>query len=175
MTDVFLERTFDPPITSRDILEMAADSDWCFRAHRVAWRGSFLGSGGRRLVCWFHGADIESIRLALDGADLTVVWAGMALGGHDAGAPNVIAAHRFDTPLRRDELQALEQTTAAFMQPRGVEPWRTFLSLDHTRMLNLYTAPDPETVRVAQTEAGIPTEAVWAIERIGPEALAPNR
>ena len=61
------------------------------------------------------------------------------------------------------------------MQPRGVEPWRTFLSLDHTRMLNLYTAPDPETVRVAQTEAGIPTEAVWAIERIGPEALAPNR
>ena len=174
MTDVFLERTFDPPITSRDILEMASDADWCFKAHRVNWRGSFLGSGGRRLVCWFRGPDTESIRLALDGADLTVVWPGTAHAGSVAGVPNVIAAHRFAQPLKRDELQTLEQTTATFLQPRGVEPWQTFLSLDRTRMLNLYIAPDPETVRSAQSEAGIPTEAVWAIERVGPEGVAPH-
>jgi hypothetical protein len=171
MTDVFLERIFDPPITARDILEMASDADWCFKAHRVNWRGSFLGSGGRRLVCWFRGPDAESIRLALDGADLTIVWAGTAYGGNAAGTPNVIAAHRFAQPLRRDELETLEQTTATFLHPRGVAPWQTFLSLDRQRMLNLYVAPDPETVRTAQSQAGIPTEAVWAIERVGPEEL----
>jgi hypothetical protein len=171
MTDVFLERTFDSPITCRDILEMASDADWYFRAHRVDWRGSFLDSGGRRLVCWFRGPDTETIRLALEGADLTVVWAGTAHGGDATGAPNVIAAHRFAEPLRRDELETLEQTTAVLIRPRGVQPWQTFLSLDRKRMLNLYVAPDVESVRAAQTEAGIPTEAVWAIERVGPDGL----
>ena len=39
---------------------------------------------------------------------------------------------------------------------------RTFFSLDCRRMLCLYQAPDAESVRLAQRQAGMPLERVWA-------------
>jgi hypothetical protein len=45
----------------------------------------------------------------------------------------------------------------------------SFFSLDGKRMLCFYEAPDAEAVRVAQREAALPVEAVWAGSLILPE------
>jgi hypothetical protein len=39
-------------------------------------------------------------------------------------------------------------------------------------MLCQYRAPDVESVRLAQREAGLPVDALWAFERIAPEVTA---
>jgi hypothetical protein len=50
---------------------------------------------------------------------------------------------------------------------------RTFFSADRRRMVCLYQAPDAESVRLAQREAAMPLDAVWAFERLGPDTMGP--
>jgi hypothetical protein len=168
MTDFFVERTFDPPLTAGDVAEMARDADWCFKAHRVDWCGSYLAEGGRRMFCWFRGIDAESVRLALDGADLSVSWVGTACGSTDVTTPNVIVTRRFTSPMRRDDLVLRETQRAAALRALGIEHANTFVSLDGQRALCLYRAPDADSLRAADAAAGLPLESAWACERVGP-------
>ena len=59
MTDVFLERTFEPPLTPRDVIDLATLGMDCFMTHKVDWFGSLRSIDGQRLVCWFRGPDVE--------------------------------------------------------------------------------------------------------------------
>ena len=42
MTDVLVERRWDPPLASADIQALIATSGGCLAAHRCDWRGSLL-------------------------------------------------------------------------------------------------------------------------------------
>jgi hypothetical protein len=39
---------------------------------------------------------------------------------------------------------------------------RTYFATDRRRMICLYVAPDAESVRLAQVQAGLPHAGVWA-------------
>ena len=65
MSDVFLQRTFDPPLTEDAFRAMARESEGCFGLYRVEWRESFLSADGSRLVCRLVSPDVESARGAL--------------------------------------------------------------------------------------------------------------
>ena len=54
MTDVFLERSFDPPLTIEDFSKMVADGEGCFGLHRVDWVESLLSADSRILFCHFR-------------------------------------------------------------------------------------------------------------------------
>ena len=80
MTELFLERTFDPGLSVDDVCAMAVKNGWCYTMYGVVWRGSFLATNGGRMVCWFKAPDAESARQALRraGADMTRLWIGTA-------------------------------------------------------------------------------------------------
>jgi hypothetical protein len=170
-THAFLERVFDEPLTVADVYGIAERGAWCFELHRVGWRGSFLAADGRTMVCWFAGPDVESARLALreSGAEIQRLWPGTVHEAPEPATPNVVVERSFDAPVRLEDIQAIEEAGAWCLRAHNVTFARTFFSVDRRRMLCLYEAPDAEAVRVAQREASMPVDAVWAFSRVGPE------
>lgn len=169
MTDVFVQRSFDPPLTDESFEVLARNGASCFDLYRVQWRQSLLSSDGRRLFCWFSAPDAESTRLALRkaGSHDAAPWAGTVHDSPASDAPpahaaNVVVERSFESPVTLEEIQAIEDTGAACLQARNVEFVRTFFSRDRKRMICLYRAPDAEAVREAQRKAGMPLDAVWS-------------
>jgi hypothetical protein len=173
MTDIFLERNFDPPLSFDDACSGAARTGWCFTAHNVEWRSSFLATGGQQMLCWFRAPDAESARLALRSlhADVRVLWTGTVHDAPEPPVPNVLVKRTFDEPVALEKIQALGDAGAWCAQAHRVKFAQTFFSLDRKRMICLFRAPDAESVRLVQREAGMSLDEVWSFERIGPDTL----
>jgi hypothetical protein len=175
VTDVFLEREFDPGLTVADVWSMASESGHCFRLHGIHWFGSMLAAGGRRMLCHFSSPDTESVRIALrqSGAPMGQVWSGAVheaqnLSGADPGYSNVVVTRSWSQPVELADIQAIEDTGAWCLEAHDVQFVRTFFATDRRRMACLYRAPDAESVRLAQVRAGMPIERVWAFEALAP-------
>jgi len=175
MTYLFLERQFESPLTPADVLAMAAAAAGCFGIHRVNWHLSLLSNDGRRMVCSFSAPDAESARIAMrkSAIDSTILWRGNIHDGPGIGAPdvlhaNVLVERRFDAPVELQQIQAIEDAGWRCLETRRVRFLRTFFSTDRKRMLCLYAAPDAESVRQAQREAGVPMSDAWPFRLLGP-------
>lgn len=168
MSDIFLERSFDPPMTADEVHDSSVRGSWCFELHNVRWRSSFLSASGTEMVCWFSAADAESVRLALRtlNSDIRRLWPGTVHEGPEVSEPNVVVQRSFAEPVWLEEVQAQENAAVWCLRTHRVRFCRTFLSLDRTRMICLYEAPDSESVRLAQREARMPFDKVWAFQRL---------
>ena len=169
-TNVFLERTFDEPLTREAVLSGARESAWCFDLHRVRWHSSFLGRDGRAMICWFSAPDMESARLALrhPDIDLSRFWAGTVHPAPTPAAPSVVVERSFPAPVQFEDVAAQARASAWCLQTHGVTHTHSFLSLDRKRMLCFYQAPDAEAVRQAQREAAMPVDTLWPGSPITP-------
>jgi len=178
MTDCFLERVFEPPIDTAVVLAMALDSFDCFSIHQIDWRRSFLARDGGRMICWFHAPDLESSRIAMrqSNVDCRNLWRGgvhdkPGLDEEEAATANVLVERSFDEAVTLAQIQALEDAGINCLETRNVHFVRSFFSADHRRMICFYRAPDAESVREAQREAGVPFTEAWAFQVIGPADL----
>jgi hypothetical protein len=179
MTELILERYFDPAFTPGEVVELAADAADCFGMHRVDWEASYLSADGHKMVCNFRAPDMESARIALRqiDSDLSVFWKGSV---HDApginateiGKANVLVERSFDDGVVLQDIQNIEDAGIWCLEIRDVRFLRTFFSADRKRMICLYEAPDAESVRQAQREAGVPFDEAWSFARYGPENLS---
>ena len=175
MTEVLVERHWEAPLTDPDIRRMFENTVGCLGIHRVSWNGSLLSADGRELFCHFSGPDAESVRIAMHqaGSPRGWVWAGTV---HDAPGftdeelvrANVLVSRRFEEPVAFQEIRALEDAGAGCLETHRVRFVRTFFSSDRRRMICLYHAADAESVRVAQREAKMPLERVWAFRQFRP-------
>jgi len=179
MTDMFLERHFEPPMTPADVIEMAGDSAGCFGLHRVEWLGSLLSHNGRRMICRFRAADMESARIALRQADanMDVFWRGSVhdapgLDEGDIASANIVVERQFEDGVTLQEIQDIEDAGIWCLETRDVRFIRTYFSADQKRMLCLYEAPDAESVRQAQRQAGVPFDDVWAFRFLSAADIA---
>jgi len=172
VTEIFLQRTFEEPLAPETVQAMARESDGCFGLHSVEWLGSLLSLDGTRMACCFRAPDTESARIALRqaGADVSVLWPGTVVDAPDApsGPANVLVERSFREPVTIEAIQAIEDAGAWCLETHRVEFARTFFSADRTRMICLYHAPDAESVRLAQRQAGMPVDAVWAFRDVRP-------
>jgi len=178
MTDMFLERSFDPPLDTNRALGMALDAAGCFRLHGIRWHRSMLSSDGRRLVCWFSGPDMESVRIALRqiNADVQRLWRGTVhnapgLEEDELRSANVLVIRSFEDPVELHDMQVIEDAGAWCLETRDVRFIRTYFAADHKRMVCLYEAPDAESVRQAQREAGVPFDDAWSVLALGPRDI----
>lgn len=173
-TDMILERRFDTPLTLADIRMRVGESAWCYALHKVTWRASFLAQDGRTMVCWFAAPDLESTRNALrqSGSDASRLWIGTVHMATDPVVPNVLVERTFDQPLAFEDVQSNERAASWRLPLHRVRFAQSFFSADRTRELCLYQAPDAESVRLAQREAAMPMDDVWAFERIDPDTIA---
>ena len=175
MSDVFYLRSMADVVTEEDVFAMAAGAGGCFDMHKVEWEQSFLAHDGQRMLCWYRAPDAESARMALQqlGSDMNTVWPGTVHDAADPDAPtmadaNVLVERSWDEPVTMEEIQALEDAGAWCLETHRVKFVRTFFSTDRTRMACLYKAPDAESVRLAQRQAEMPVDVVWAFQPIRP-------
>ena len=176
MSDVFYLRPMGQPVTDNDVRAMATEAGGCLDMHRVTWEHSFLAHDGQRMLCWYRAPDAESARIALQqlGSDMNTVWPGTV---HDAPDPNALAMadanvlveRSWQEPVTMEEIQAIEDAGAWCLETHRVKFVRTFFSTDRMRMACLYKAPDAESVRLAQRQADMPVDLVWAFRPILPQ------
>jgi hypothetical protein len=173
MNDVFLKQTFDPPLGISDVQESLLVAKGCFDLHGVDRQESFLSTDGRQMICRFSSPDTESVRTALRQADANfdAMWSGTVhdapgLSSNDLDAANVLVARAFFQPVALEEIQAIEDKGAWCLDAHNVKFIRTFFSVDRTRMICLYKAPDAESVRLAQRQAMMPVEDVWSFTAV---------
>jgi hypothetical protein len=74
---------------------------------------------------------------------------------------HVVVERVFDEPVDFDEVQALEDRNAWCLELHRIRFLRTYFSSDRRRMICVYEAPDAESVRLANRQAGMPFERVW--------------
>jgi hypothetical protein len=173
VTNLVLERVFETPLTIAELYERVRTSVWCYDLHRVGWHGSFLAGGGHRLVCTFEAPDAESARTALrtTGADVRRLWTASMYEASPAVTPNVLVERSFAEPITFEQAHGLEEANGWCLEQHRVRWARSYLSTDGLRTVCFYQAPDAESVRLAQKEAGLPLDAVWSFERAGPDAM----
>src|SRR5678815_1124418 len=73
----------------------------------------------------------------------------------------VLVERRFDSPIRFEDILALEIAGASCHQTRSVRFRKSFFSYYHRRMLCLFEAPDAESVRDAESQARVPFKRAW--------------
>lgn len=177
MTEMFYERQWERPLTEADLERMDRESALCLGLYRVDWQGSLLSKDRRRLLCHFSAPDAESVRMALrhNGGIGGPLWSCTV---HDAPQlddallerANVVVLRSFERAVDLADLQAIEDANIGCLETHNVRFARTFFSTDETRMACLYAAPDAESVRIAQRQAGMPFDTVWAFDQIRPHA-----
>lgn len=179
MNDIFMERHWDKGLTDADMLAMLEKGGGCLAMHRCHWHGSLLSADGKDLFCHFSGPDAESVRIAMReaGSPRGSVWGGTihdapGVTATDLTKANVLVGRRFNVPAVFAEIQSLETAGQGCLETHRVRFVRTYFSTDRKRMICLYQAPDAESVRIAQREAGMPVEQVWAFRQFRPNAPA---
>ena len=147
---------------------------WCLDQYRVRHVMSLLSLDGRQLTCVFDAPDAESVRSVLRqmGQSVDPVWAatvhappGVPVAGSLAGIapPLMVVERRFAEPADFAALLGrLRDQPAWCLDQYRVQFLRSYMSKDRRRMICLYHAPDAESVRAAQLQAGTPVERVWA-------------
>jgi hypothetical protein len=173
MTDVMVERHWERGLSCDDIGALFESSAGCLSAHRCEWCGSLLSSDTRDLFCHFTGPDAESVRIALyeAGSPRGRAWSctvhdAPGVTAEDLVHANVLVSRHFEQPVALADIQAIEDAGAGCLDTHRVRFVRTFFARDRRRMICLYRAPDAESVRLAQREAGMPVERVWAVKRL---------
>jgi len=176
MTDVLVDREFDPPSTRQGVYEMARGAGGCFGLYQITWHSSLLTDNGARLVCHFEAADTESVRQALrETSDTAWVMHPVTVHvspDHADLEPNVAVERSWDEPVKMADIQAIEDAGAWCLDTYNVRFVRTCFTTDRKRMVCLYNAPDAESVRQAQHQINMPMDKVWAFELIKPSDLA---
>ena len=164
MNPILLERRFDPPLSPAGFLQLVRNSADCLPLYRVQWSESLLADDGSRLLCRFEAPDTEGVRIIGRVPDVAFAsaWAGTVHDTGREGAACVVVERSFPEAVALESVQAIEDAGAWCMELHRVTFLRTFFSLDRRRMLCLYRAPDAESVRLAQRQAGMPVERVWA-------------
>jgi len=173
MTQMILEREWRRPLDLGDLADMVDDTLGCFSLHRVNWEESFISADRRKLLCRFAAPDAESVRIALRqlDTDMRVHWVGSVhnaagIEAADIGRVNVAVIRTFEDPVELESLQAIEDENIHCLEAHRVRFIRTFFARDRKRMACFYEAPDAESVRIAQRQATMPFDTVWACERL---------
>ncbi len=173
MDTIFMERNFDEVLSTADVQAMAMDGADCAALHRIDWLESFLSEDGHTLMCCFTAPDAESVRILVEGdtSREKVIRPGTLHDTTKDSEPNVAVVRNFDEPVDIESLQATEDAGAWCLETYNVTFLRTYFSKDRKHMVCFYKAPDAESVRLAQEQAGMPVDRVWACRRYGPETL----
>ncbi len=171
MAHVILQHSPEPPLSFGELPTIDAQAAGCFDLHGVHRVRSHLRHDGRRAMCEFEAPDAESVRIGLRqlGVEYDRVWSatihepGDAPAAPERGpAERVVVERSFDVPVDFAEIQAMEDRGAWCLELHRVRSVQTFFSLDRRHMICLYEAPDAESVRLAQSKAGMPFERVWS-------------
>jgi len=71
-----VEQTFEKPLTTDELNDMAKRVDPCLEAHGAKWMRSYISADRKRLICEFEAPDAEAVRTSMRSAEVSFdrVW-----------------------------------------------------------------------------------------------------
>ena len=182
MERVIVENRSETPIVYDQYARIVReDGKWCFEQYRVDYHATYLSADGRRTVCIFDAPDAEALRLVSRalGTSEGTVWSaafhvpstvvpshgGTACAARP-GLETVVVERQFRNPVTIAELEAIPERANWCLETHRVRYLGSYVARHGRRMLCFYEAPDAEAVRIAQREAAMPADAVWACSSI---------
>jgi hypothetical protein len=171
MEYVIFEKRFAPPICAAEYPGIFAANRWCFELHRAEHLRAHVAVDGHKTVCVFRAPDAESVRTSArtGGLDFEFTWpANRMTPPPEVNAPRPpdraplhVVERSFAAPVSFESIQEIEDRGAWCLEAHRVRFAYTYFSFDRRRMLCMYEAPDAESVRRAQAQAGLPFDRVW--------------
>jgi len=165
---VIVERTFPQPAQFEDIHALDGSDAWCLSAHRVRSLKTLFSRDRRRMLCFYEAPDAEAVRLAEGEARTTFdrAWtcAQLRIGSpdHKAAATEYVVVERlFPEPVTPEFFAEALREKGWCLDLHRAEYVEGYLSTDGLRAVCLFRAPDAESVRLANSQAGIPYARVW--------------
>jgi hypothetical protein len=160
--DLYVERVYPAPQTPADVLAGVDAARPTLAACRVHWRDALLARGGHRVLCRVSAPDIAAVRRAFRelGHPLRGIWA------TDAPSP---ADHQANVALERHRSADdgdLGSGPNWCLATHRVRYAGAIVSLDRQRVIELFEAPDAESVRLARGASGARGDRVWAFEQL---------
>jgi hypothetical protein len=176
MVPVVMERDFDRPHSAEDIAAGSRALRWCMDLRRIQVRFRYLAVDGMRVVCVCMAPDLEAMRdLARNSPKgwPKQLWPATIHEASDTrvrpGYALAVVERSFAQPTTLEGLHGSATRSGCFALHR-VQPLRTHVAKDGRRMLCIFAAPDIEAIRYANTQAGLPYDAIWAANEIVPAA-----
>lgn len=175
MNRVVVERSFEQPanIEELSLRERAVAS--CLSERGVSWIETFVSVDARRMLCVYEAPDAEAVRYTQDRAGLPYqrAWSGQLI--EPSSPPEPIAGYSLvmverDLPADTTQEQFLRVAlgAAGCMQSHRVRFYRSVFGGDSGKCACVYSAPDAESVRIANVESGLPMRRAWSATRHAP-------
>jgi hypothetical protein len=176
MVPVVIERDFDRPHSADDLAALSRSLSWCMDLYRVRSRYRYLATDGTRAACVYMAPDFEAMRHLTRNSPYgwpKQLWPATVHEAPDAPLrPEyalAVVERSFAEPTTFEAIRDAAARSCCFNLHR-VRPVRTHVAKDGRRVLCVFEAPDVEAVRYANTQAGLPYDAVWAAKAIMPDA-----
>jgi hypothetical protein len=169
---VIVETLAEQPITDEYLHEADRVALPCFQTHNVTWRYSLLSHDRLRMLCTFDAPDAGSVRdsYAKLGVDNRLIWSG-ALIAINPASPQATALYVMEgryPALSETDWQDIRDQVSQCCVASGITWLRSYLSLDRTRVIYEFDAPDPASLQLLQRPVDRAVHRIWAAQRLLP-------
>jgi hypothetical protein len=164
---VVVERELTEPA---DIHELQAREDsvgWCLEQHGVTAVCSYVALDRRTAICVYRAPDADALRETQRRAGLPVTraWTAEIMGTlvptSALDMATIIVQRELPSPITRDVLEQLLAREGHCLALHRAELLVSHLACGGSRMLCVFTAPDAESVRIANRQVGMPVTRAW--------------
>jgi hypothetical protein len=104
-TNLFLERTFDEPLTIEDVAEGGRELRWCLDVHRCVAR-QLPALDGRTMICSFSPRTWNRTRRAARSGHGSVAVLARHRTEPESVTLNVVVERSFEAPVRFEDIKA---------------------------------------------------------------------
>lgn len=171
MSIVVVERSFAEPAEYTAL--QARELEPCLQRHRVRARYTLFSRDRRHMVCVYDAPDAEAVRRTQDENEMPYdrVWSAQALrlppATRDPRYEWVVVQRLLPHAVTLPEIEAAAADPLGCNRRHRCSLLDSVLSLDGTRMICQYSAPDAESVRNASTQGQVPFVRVWVATIFG--------
>jgi hypothetical protein len=176
MTLIVVERAFDAARSFEEVQDKERGAAWCFEKQRVRRVRALFARDGLRMIGMYEAPDMEAMRTTQRTAGLPIerAWAATpivdAVAEPATGHVLAIVQRTVPSAITLEQIRHLTTDPTGCGRRLGVAHVGAFVSLDLSRMICVFHAPDLESVRVGNRQMGLPADAVWSSELLGAPA-----
>ena len=166
---VVVERFFEEPTSFEEVQARELRIAWCLERHRVRFLRSFFSRDARHMACIYEAPDAESVRATQKQGDLPFeqIWSAELFQPPAPPAPTspseiVIVQRALPRRFEAAEIAEMMGLAQGCMSLHRATLELSYIAIDGLRMLCRFTAPDAESVRIANQQAGLPVLRAWS-------------
>jgi uncharacterized protein DUF4242 len=168
MALVVVERTFEYPVQFKDIHAIDGSGSWCRSSQGLRFLKTLFSRDRLRMLCLYEAPDVETVRVAEGQARTTFdrAWTCSQLqigspGDPSSAAEYVVVERRFPQPVTPEFFANALREKGWCLDLHRTEYVEGYLATDGLQAVCVFRAPDAESVRLANNQAGVPYAKIW--------------